>query len=83
MRNYEQKSEDGAFSQLEDDGYVFKKLLGHIIAAGEAGVSKYMQEGGKDMREKVGVVWSKGRMYEGDGQDCFGQFEKKNFKLLI
>ena len=30
---YESKCK-GAFSELEDDDYVFKKLIGHIIAAG-------------------------------------------------
>jgi hypothetical protein len=26
---------DGAFSKLEDDQYVFRKLTGHIISAGK------------------------------------------------
>ena len=35
MENYKKKSGDGALSELEDDGYVFKKLLAHIIGAGK------------------------------------------------
>lgn len=33
VERYRNKCE-GAFSELENDGYVFKHLIGHIIASG-------------------------------------------------